>query len=82
MFSELKKRYTKEIATVRRQFPVEEFKIPENGKMIKINYKEAVKMLREAGKEMDDFEDLTTENEKFLGKLIREKYDTDFYILD
>ncbi len=39
-------------------------------------------MLRAAGKEIGDFEDLSTENEKFLGKLVRDKYDTDFYILD
>jgi len=82
IFSELKARYGKEIATVRKQFPVEEFKVPADGKMVKIHFKEGVEMLRAAGKEIDDFEDLSTENEKLLGKLVREKYDTDFYILD
>lgn len=82
IFTELKSRYGKEIDIVRKQYPVEDFKLPKDGKMVRIQYKEAVKMLREAGKEMGDYEDLTTENEKFLGKLIREKYDTDFYILD
>ncbi|EMG48614.1 DPS1 Aspartate--tRNA ligase [Candida maltosa Xu316] len=82
IFTELKSRYGKEIATVRRQFPVEEFKIPKDGKMVKLHFKEGIAMLREAGKEVDDFEDLSTENEKLLGKLVREKYDTDFYILD
>ncbi|KAG5421021.1 DPS1 [Candida metapsilosis] len=78
IFSELKERYGKEIATVRKQFPVEEFKM----NMVKLHFKEGIAMLREAGKEVDDFEDLSTENEKLLGKLVREKYDTDFYILD
>lgn len=78
IFTELKERYGKEIATVRKQFPVEEFKI----NMVKLHFKEGIAMLREAGKEVDDFEDLSTENEKLLGKLVREKYDTDFYILD
>lgn len=82
IFTELKKRYSSEIETVRKQFPVEDFKLPPNGKMVKLHFKEGVAMLREAGKEMDDFEDLSTENEKLLGKLVREKYDTDFYILD
>jgi len=82
IFSELKKRYAKEIATVRKQFPVEDFKVPENGQMVKLHFKEGIEMLRAAGKEVDDFEDLSTENEKLLGKLVREKYDTDFYILD
>lgn len=82
IFSELKTRYGKEIATVRKQFPVEEFKVPENGKMVKLHFKEGIRMLREAGKEVGDFDDLSTENERLLGKLVREKYDTDFYILD
>lgn len=82
IFSELKVRYSKEIATVRKQYPVEEFKLPADGKMVRLHFKEGVAMLREAGKEVDDFEDLSTENEKLLGKLVREKYDTDFYILD
>lgn len=82
IFTELKSRYGNEIATVRKQFPVEEFKLPADGKMVKLHFKEGIAMLREAGKDVDDFEDLSTENEKLLGKLVREKYDTDFYILD
>jgi aspartyl-tRNA synthetase len=39
-------------------------------------------MLNEAGVAMGDEEDLSTPNEKFLGKLVRAKYDTDFFILD
>ncbi|KAG0690122.1 aspartate--tRNA ligase dps1 [Pichia californica] len=80
IFTELKKRYAKEITIIRRQYPVEEFKVPEQ--MVKIHYKDAVKMLNENGKEQGAYEDLSTENEKFLGKLVREKYDTDFFILD
>lgn len=82
IFGELKTRFGKEIDTVRKQFPVEDFKLPADGKMVKLHFKEGVKMLRDAGKEVGDFDDLSTENEKFLGKLVKEKYDTDFYILD
>ena len=32
--------------------------------------------------EMDEEEDLSTPNEKLLGRLVKAKYDTDFYILD
>lgn len=39
-------------------------------------------MLREVGIEMNDDEDLSTPNEKLLGRLVKAKYDTDFYILD
>ncbi|QLQ79719.1 hypothetical protein HG537_0C03670 [Torulaspora globosa] len=82
IFGELKARYSKEIELVRKQYPVEDFKLPKDGKMIRIQYKEGIAMLREAGKEIGDLDDLSTENEKLLGKLVREKYDTDFYILD
>lgn len=82
IFTNLKTRYAKEIATVRKQFPVEEFKLPDDGKMVRLHYKDGIQMLRDAGKDVGDFEDLSTENEKFLGKLVREKYNTDFYILD
>lgn len=80
IFTELKTRYAKEIAQIRKQYPVEEFLIPE--KMVKIHYKEAVELLNANGKEQGAYEDLSTENEKFLGKLIRDKYNTDFFILD
>ena len=83
IFAELKKRYAKEIEIVRKQYPVEDFKLPADGKMVRLNYKEGIEMLRAAGKtELSDCEDLSTENEKLLGKLVRDKYDTDFYILD
>jgi aspartyl-tRNA synthetase len=47
-----------------------------------LEYKDAVKLLRENGVEIGDFEDLSTEKEKTLGKLVKEKYNTDFYIID
>lgn len=82
IFSELSKRYAEEIAVVRKQYPVEEFKLPEDGKMVRLHYKDGIAMLREAGYELGDTDDLTTEQEKALGKIVREKYNTDFYILD
>jgi aspartyl/asparaginyl-tRNA synthetase len=39
-------------------------------------------MLREAGIEIGDFDDLSTESERVLGQLVKQKYSTDFYILD
>lgn len=82
IFGELKKRYGKEIATVRKQYPVEEFQVPADGKMVRLHFKEGIQLLRDAGKDVGDFDDLSTENEKLLGKLVKEKYNTDFYILD
>ncbi|ODQ65416.1 aspartyl-tRNA synthetase [Nadsonia fulvescens var. elongata DSM 6958] len=84
IFTELKARYGKEIDIVRRQYPVEEFKLPKDGKMVRIPFKEGIRLLREVGGKTDlpELEDLSTENERLLGKIIRDQYDTDFYILD
>jgi aspartyl-tRNA synthetase len=48
---------------------------------LKLNFKEGVKMLADAGFTQDPLGDLDTENEKILGRLVREKYNTDFYML-
>lgn len=84
IFTELKSRFAKEIAVVRKQYPVEEFRLPKDGKMVRIPFKEGIRLLREKGGVVDlpDLEDLSTEHEKLLGKIVREEHDTDFYILD
>ncbi|KAK9481330.1 aspartyl-tRNA synthetase [Lipomyces japonicus] len=82
IFTNLQTRFAKEIDLVRRQYPVEEFKFPKDGKILRLTFKEGIALLREAGRDLPEFEDLNTENEKFLGQLVKKKYDTDFYILD
>lgn len=83
IFTELKSRFAKEIAVVRKQYPVEEFKLPKDGKMVRIPFKEGIRLLREkGGVDVPELEDLSTEHEKLLGKIVREEHDTDFYILD
>ncbi|KAL8592566.1 Aspartate--tRNA ligase, cytoplasmic [Nucella lapillus] len=81
IFKGLQTEYAEEITLVSKQFPAEPFKFLEPS--LRIDYAEAaVRLLREAGVEMDDEEDLSTPNEKLLGRLIKAKYDTDFFILD
>ncbi|PWN20410.1 aspartyl-tRNA synthetase [Microstroma glucosiphilum] len=80
LFQELPKRYAREIAIVRKQFPSEDFLVPDQ--VVKLEFPQAVKMLREAGQEMGDYDDLSTEQERVLGRLVREKYQTDFFMLD
>ncbi|KAA8902963.1 hypothetical protein FN846DRAFT_891342 [Sphaerosporella brunnea] len=84
VFKGLRQHFAKEIAIVREQYPIEEFKFPESGKdVLVLTFKEGVKMLHEAGHtEVSDLEDLSTEMERTLGRLVREKHDTDFYVLD
>ena len=80
IFKGLEREYAEEIRTVANQYPAEPFKFLEPS--LVLQFPQAVKMLRDVGVEMDDEEDLNTVNEKLLGKLIKEKYDTDFFILD
>lgn len=80
IFKGLREHYKTEIDTVGRQYPAEPFKFLEPSLILQ--YPEAVAMLNEAGVEMTDEEDLSTPNEKLLGKLVKKKYDTDYYILD
>lgn len=83
IFGKLRTECADDIAVVRRQYPVEEFKLPADGKMVRITFAEGIQMLRDAGRDdVDEYEDLSTDQEKHLGRLVRDKYDTDFYILD
>jgi len=80
IFRGLRDAYEEEIGTVKKQYPAEEFTFLDPP--LKLNYIDGVKMLREAGIEMGDEEDLSTPNEKLLGRLVKAKYDTDFFMLD
>lgn len=80
IFDNLAERYSKELEVINEQHPFEPLKYKKPSLIIP--FEEGVKMLQEAGVEQELLDDLSTENEKLLGKLVREKYDTDFYILD
>lgn len=80
IFKGLRDRYADEIASVGQQFPVEPFKFLDPP--LRLEFPTAVAMLREAGVEIGDEDDLSTPDEKLLGRLVKAKYDTDFYILD
>lgn len=80
IFKGLRDQYATEITAVANQYDVEPFKFLEPP--LRLEYSQGVAMLREVGIEMGDEEDLSTPNEKLLGRLVKAKYDTDFYILD
>ncbi|PGH15083.1 aspartate-tRNA(Asn) ligase [Helicocarpus griseus UAMH5409] len=87
ILSELKSRFKKEIEVIQRSYPkAGDFRLPKDGKALRLNYMDGVALLKEAGvdvSEQEKFEnDFTTAMEKQLGRIIREKYDTDFYVLD
>uniref|UniRef100_A0A7E4UTF2 Aspartate--tRNA ligase, cytoplasmic n=1 Tax=Panagrellus redivivus TaxID=6233 RepID=A0A7E4UTF2_PANRE len=80
IFRHLQTNYGSEIEAVRKQYPSEPFLFTE--KPLILHFTEGVKLLKEAGVEQGVEEDLSTANERLLGKLVREKYKTDYYILD
>nr|CAD7404617.1 unnamed protein product [Timema cristinae] len=49
---------------------------------LRLEFPVGLAMLREAGVTLGDEDDLSTPDEKLLGRLVKAKYDTDFYILD
>jgi len=80
IFKGLRDQYATEISTIYKQYPASDFEFCEEPLII--NFSEGVKMLNDAGVEQGEFDDLSTPNEKFLGKLVKAKYHTDFYMMD
>lgn len=81
IFEGLESRYAKELAVVRSKWNVRKFKYWTGKANLRLKWPEAIELLRGAGVEIGDFEDINTEKEKLLGKLVFEKYETDFFML-
>jgi nondiscriminating aspartyl-tRNA synthetase len=86
IFKGLYERYRYEIDVVKRQFPHEDLVWIENTP--RIPFAEGIRMLNESGwrdehgNAMAEDEDMGTRDEIELGRLVKEKYKTDYYILD
>ncbi|XP_024872147.1 aspartate--tRNA ligase, cytoplasmic isoform X1 [Temnothorax curvispinosus] len=80
LFKGLRDNYADDITAVGQQYPVEPFKFLEPA--LRLEYSQAIELLAEAGVTLGEEDDLSTPDEKLLGKLVKSKYDTDFYILD
>lgn len=80
IFDGINERCKSELERVREQHPFEDLKYLKP--TLKITYAEGCKLLRQAGIDQDDYEDLSTINEKKLGDIVKEKYGTDFFFMD
>ncbi|KAH9924394.1 aspartyl-tRNA synthetase cytoplasmic [Fomitopsis serialis] len=86
IFRGLQERLRDEIETVKTQFPHDDLVILDETP--RIRFADGIKMLREAGYKDDDgeepseYEDLSTNAERYLGQLVKDKYGADYYILD
>ncbi|KAH6888053.1 hypothetical protein B0T10DRAFT_574075 [Thelonectria olida] len=72
IFRGTQERCAEQVALVRTVYHSEEFLLPEAGKEVR----------PEEYRNVSDDEDISTPQEKALGALVREKYNTDFYVLD
>ena len=82
IFNGLRSDYSRETDLVRSIYHVEDFKLPEAGSVPRLSFAEGIAMLKADGVEIGEFDDLSTPDEKHLGRLVLEKYGTDFYVLD
>ncbi|KAJ7177800.1 hypothetical protein C8R46DRAFT_1346111 [Mycena filopes] len=83
IFRGLREKYHSEIAIVGKQFPADEFKWREGPEgTLKLKFRQAIDMLVEDGVPRETLDDINTENEKRLGRLVKAKYDTDYFIID
>jgi nondiscriminating aspartyl-tRNA synthetase len=80
IFDGISDRFKHELKVISQQYPFEPIKYLRP--TLRITFKEGIDMLRAAGHDAPYDEDISTPHEKALGKLVREKYETDFYIMD
>jgi hypothetical protein len=86
MFRGIYDTFSKEIDTLKHHFPHEDLVWLDD--TVVITFSDGVKMLNNSGWRNDDgsqqseHKDLPTRGERRLGELVKEKYHTDYYILD
>ncbi|XP_059472137.1 aspartate--tRNA ligase, cytoplasmic isoform X3 [Neocloeon triangulifer] len=80
LFEGLQEHFAAEIAAVGQQYPVDPFVFL--SPPLKLTFRQGLDLLAEAGVHLDEEDDLSTPDEKLLGRLVKKKYNTDFYILD
>ncbi|KAI3642942.1 hypothetical protein MP228_012497 [Amoeboaphelidium protococcarum] len=79
IFSALDSEYKQQIDTVHRSFQSQTFQLSKETPILE--HRDAVQMLRNAGVHMDPMDDFSTENERLLGRIVKEKFQTDFFMV-
>ena len=80
IFDGLKDRCGRELERIREQHGFDDLLYLK--KTLKIDFATGCRLLRESGVDQGDYDDLSTENEKKLGDIVKEKYGTEFFIMD
>jgi aspartyl/asparaginyl-tRNA synthetase len=80
IFNGLEERYALELSVIRKQYPSEPAQISE--KPLIIHWHDAMDMLESVGLQPNRSDDLSSQDELALGRLVKEKYGSDFFALD
>eukprot|EP00903_Cladosiphon_okamuranus_P012906 g12050.t1 len=80
IFSGLEERFQDQLAAVRLQYPSEPVRVTEEP--LVVHWEDGIRMLREAGHQMNDFDDLSGAQELALGEIVAQKFGSDFFFLD
>jgi nondiscriminating aspartyl-tRNA synthetase len=85
VFDGVKERFSRELEIISQQYPFTPLVYPK--KPLIISFAEGIQMLKDSGapgaENLDPFTaDIDTPSEKALGKLVKAKYNTDFYMMD
>ncbi|WP_339044447.1 aspartate--tRNA(Asn) ligase [Cardinium endosymbiont of Tipula unca] len=79
VFDQLSSAYKAELEIVRSFFDLPQLTLAP--KLVVVEFSEAIDLLRANGSKMGDLDDFSTEDEKLLGSIVKEKYETDLYVV-
>jgi aspartyl-tRNA synthetase len=84
IFRSVLENHQNELSKVKRQFPHDDLVFPDE--TVILNFHDGIDLLKDDGwtednEELDEYEDLSRPAEVRLGQLVKEKYNTDYYIL-
>ncbi|KAI3638611.1 hypothetical protein MIR68_003109 [Amoeboaphelidium protococcarum] len=79
IFTALDGEYKQQIDTVHRSFQSQAFQLSKETPILE--HRDAVQMLLDAGVHMDPMDDFSTENERQLGRLVKDQFQTDFFMV-
>jgi aspartyl-tRNA synthetase len=81
IFDGLERDFAAELRVVREQYPSEPVQFTEQP--LVIHWEEGMELLRSAGcTDQGPWDDLSSANELLLGQVVKEKYGSDFFIMD
>ena len=79
LFDKVNSNYSRELEIIKSFFHLPQLIF--TSEVVIIEFQNAITLLREGGKTIEDLDDLTTENEKKLGEIVKHKYHTDLYVI-